>query len=123
MGQGSSSQRPGPGYCQSVCLLATPVVCLRIYKSVLSRLSACLDAQVLGEEPPLAAGMAASLSSGSVTLVSGAAQWQGVMDGVPPTTLLVAMFGLSSDSVCTAAAEAMQELAAVYRSAVFVRIN
>jgi hypothetical protein len=52
--------------------------------------------------------MAHSLSSGSVTLVSGAAQWQGVMEGVAPTSLLVAMFGLSSDTVCTSAAAAMQ---------------
>jgi hypothetical protein len=64
--------------------------------------------QVLGEEAPPAAGMAHSLSSGSVTLVSGAAQWQGVMSGVPPTTLLVAMFGLSTDIVCLTAAAAVQ---------------
>lgn len=78
---------------------------------------------VLGEEAPPASGMAQSLTSGSMTLVSGTAQWQGVMGGVPPTTLLVAMFGLSTGVVCTATAAAVQELAAVYRSAVFVRVH
>jgi len=64
--------------------------------------------QVLGDEAAPHSGMAHSLSSGSITLVSGAAQWQGVMAGVPPTTLLVAMFGLSTDSVCQATAAAVQ---------------
>lgn len=57
---------------------------------------------------PPGVGMAAALNSGSITLVSGAAQWQGVMTGVPPTTLLVALFGLSTDIVCATTAAAVQ---------------
>jgi hypothetical protein len=52
--------------------------------------------------------MARSLSSGGLTLVSGGAQWEAVMDGLPPSTLLVALFGLSGDPICQATGHAVR---------------
>jgi hypothetical protein len=52
--------------------------------------------------------MARSLSSGGLTLVSGGPQWEAVMDGLPPSTLLVALFGLSGDPICQATADAVR---------------
>jgi hypothetical protein len=57
---------------------------------------------------PPAAAMARSLTSGGLTLVSGGQQLGAVMDGLPPNTLLVALFGLSGDPICQATANAVR---------------
>jgi hypothetical protein len=68
----------------------------------------CCCWQVLGDEAPPAAAMARSLSSGGLTLVSGGPQWEAVMEGLPRSTLLVALFGLSGDPICQATADAVR---------------
>uniref|UniRef100_A0A383V370 EF-hand domain-containing protein n=1 Tax=Tetradesmus obliquus TaxID=3088 RepID=A0A383V370_TETOB len=78
---------------------------------------------VLGDEVPPAAAMARSLTSGGLTLVSGGAQLGAVMDGLPPATLLVALFGLSGDPICQATAGAVRDLAVHYHKATFVAVE
>lgn len=68
----------------------------------------CAVCQVLGDEVPPAAAMARSLASGGLTLVSGEQQLNAIMTGLPSSTLLVAMFGLSGNTLCQATARAVR---------------
>eukprot|EP00775_Hariotina_reticulata_P007403 gene7403-7612_t len=78
---------------------------------------------VLGDEAPPAAAMRRSLTLGGLTLVSGEAQVTAAMEGLPADTLLVLMCSLSGNAMCTACADAVRELAAVYHRAVFLQIH